>query len=110
MSTTKMMNQANTTSKEQTKVLKHQQQELVTAVVSGLVLALIVGFVQLFVFTICARPILALNGITPPTSGTSLGGNSANMYKFALLYTRARATSAPSSTMWLVATGACRGK
>ena len=105
-----MMNQANATSTDVPNVLKRQQQELVTAVMSGLVLAMIVGFVQLFVFTICARPILALNGITPPTSDSSIGGNSGNMYKFALLYTRARATSAPSSTMWLVATGACRGK
>jgi Na+-driven multidrug efflux pump len=73
--------------------------ELSNAVTSGLVLGFLVGVMQLGVFTIFARPILAATGIP----------DSSSMHRSAISYMRARALSAPPATLWLVATGAFRG-
>jgi Na+-driven multidrug efflux pump len=74
--------------------------KLSTAISSALALALLVGFLQLVVFTIGASQILAMTGVS----------HSSTMYLPAVAFMRARASAAPSATIWLVATNAFRGK
>jgi Na+-driven multidrug efflux pump len=83
---------------------KKKEEELAKAVTSGLVVALAIGLLQFACFTLLAQPIVTASGISPSTNPCS-----DTMYATAVSYTRARATSAPSSTLWLVTTGIFRG-
>jgi Na+-driven multidrug efflux pump len=76
-----------------------EKDHLATAVSSALLLALLLGTVQALVFFIGARRILGAAGIH----------YAAEMYTPAMSFMRARALSAPTSTLWLVATNVFRG-
>jgi Na+-driven multidrug efflux pump len=83
---------------------KEVAEELAKAATSGLVVALAIGLLQFACFTLLAEPIVRASGISPSTNTCRN-----TMYATAVSYTRARATSAPSSTVWLVTTGIFRG-
>jgi Na+-driven multidrug efflux pump len=74
--------------------------QLSAAVSSALFLAFLIGSIQSIVFIFGAGPGVELSGIAP----------SSTMYAPAKAYMRARAFSAPSATLWLVATNIFRGK
>lgn len=76
-----------------------EEDHLPTAVASALALALLMGSIQALVFMIGARQILYANGIH----------SSSAMFIPAMAFMRARALSAPTSTLWLVATNVFRG-
>lgn len=67
---------------------------------SALLLSIIVGCLQLFLFTFGARQILGIAGIN----------ESSIMFSPALAYMKIRALAAPVATMWLVATNIFRGR
>lgn len=72
---------------------------LPTAVSSALALALLLGSLQAILFVIGAKQILHASGIH----------KSSAMYLPAMAFMKARAWSAPTSTVWLVATNIFRG-
>lgn len=76
-----------------------KEEDLPTAISSSLALALFLGSIQALVFVIGARHILAASGIHASSA----------MYLPAMAFMRARALSAPTSTLWLVATNVFRG-
>jgi putative MATE family efflux protein len=75
------------------------KEELSSVVTTGLMLAAIVGFMQLAVFSLFAGPILAAMGIS----------RASEMAPTATAYMKARAFAAPAATLWLVANGIFRG-
>jgi Na+-driven multidrug efflux pump len=75
------------------------EDHLPAAVASALALALLMGSVQALVFVVGARHILDAAGIQ----------SSSAMFIPAMSFMRARALSAPTSTLWLVATNVFRG-
>ena len=75
------------------------EDSLPAAVSSALVVALVLGSFQAFLFVVGARQILSASGI----------GESSAMFVPAMSFMRARAWSSPTSTLWLVATNTFRG-
>lgn len=73
-------------------------EELSSAVTTGLLLAAIVGFMQLAVFSLFAGPILGGMGIS----------RHSEMTPTAMAYMKARAFAAPAATLWVVANGIFR--
>jgi len=78
---------------------KSSEEELSLAVVSVLLLALIIGILQLFVYLIFAKYIILAMGVTPENS----------MWYSAFSYLKVRALGTPASTLWLVTNGVFRG-
>jgi Na+-driven multidrug efflux pump len=78
---------------------RNDEDPLPTAVSSALAVALLLGSIHAFLFVVCARQILSASGIE----------ESSAMFVPAMAFMRARAWSAPTSTLWLVATNTFRG-
>lgn len=78
---------------------RKNQKDLSVAVSSALLLAAVVGLVQMLVYTVFCRSITAGMGLSP----------SSPMWRSAVSYLQVRALGTPAATLWLVTNGVFRG-
>lgn len=76
-----------------------QDKQLSVAVSSALLLAFVVGTVQLVIYTLLAKSITQWMGLT----------SASPMWESAVSYLRVRALGTPAATLWLVTNGIFRG-
>lgn len=76
-----------------------QEKQLSVAVSSALLLAFVVGTVQLVIYTLLAKSITQWMGLT----------SASPMWESAVSYLRVRALGTPAATLWLVTNGIFRG-
>jgi putative MATE family efflux protein len=89
---------------EQTTIEDRRQKDLSVAISSALLLATVVGVVQMLVYTIFCKSIMIGMGLSPiKDAGT--GG----MWIPAIGYLSVRAVGTPAATLWLVTNGIFRG-
>jgi Na+-driven multidrug efflux pump len=80
----------------------HQHQEaasLSVAISSAILLAFVIGFVQLIIYYLMAETIIQGMGVT----------NTNTMWPHAISYLKIRALGTPAATLWLVVNGIFRG-
>lgn len=78
---------------------KESQKKLSVAVSSALLLASVIGLVQLIVYTLFSRSIILGMGVSPTSP----------MWNSALSYLQVRSWGTPAATLWLVSNGIFRG-
>lgn len=92
---------SDTTTKSQGAATHHHHEatSLSVAISSAILLAFVIGFVQLIIYYLMAESIIQGMGVT----------NTNTMWPHAISYLKIRALGTPAATLWLVVNGIFRG-